>query len=188
MAKLTLNYPNIQDELGQIHSLADPSMYLTFGSWIYLVPQYKPDSVLMLGYGGGTAAKLINMFYEDVPITAVDFSDVSEFLLPNVDWVEQDAKKFVQEAAKEGKKFDCVIVDLYDTSDMTPQKFVYQKTFANNLGKIANYIIVHGVVGDDTSAYDKYQKIRTLNLGRTDKYAPEIHYYMVNDIPRLPVR
>lgn len=184
MAKLTLNYPNVQDEKGQLHSVADPSLYLTFGSWIYLVPQYKPENVLMLGYGGGTAAKLIRMFYGDVPITAVDFSDVSEFLIDGVEWVNQDAKEYVKTAPK----FDCVIVDLYDTDDMVPQKFVYSKSFANALGKISNYIILHSVVGDDISAYDKYKKIRTLNLGRTDKYAPEIHYFVVDEMPDLPVR
>lgn len=184
MAKLKLNYPNIEDEKGQIHSLADPTMYLTFGSWIYLVPQYKPKNVLMLGYGGGTAAKLIRMFYGDVPITAVDFSDVSEFLIDGVEWVEADAKEYVKTAPK----FDCVVVDLFDTDDFTPQEFVYSQEFAGALGKIADYIILHSVVGKDVSAYNHYDKIRTLNLGREDKYAPEIHYYMVNDIPSLPVR
>lgn len=184
MAILKLNYPNVQDEAGQIHSLIDDSMYLTFGSWIYLVPQYKPDNVLMLGYGGGTAARLINRFYGEVPITAVDFSDISEFLLPNVTWVNQNAEEYVKTAPK----FDAVIVDLYDTHDMRPQAFCYGQEFADNLGNIANYIIMHSVVGDDISAYEKYNKIRTLNLGRSDEYAPEIHYFMVNDIPRLPVR
>lgn len=184
MAKLKLNYPNIEDEKGQIHSIADPTLYLTFGSWIYLVPQYKPKNVLMLGYGGGTAAKLIRMFHGAVPITAVDFSDVSEFLIDGVEWVKEDAKKYVKNAPK----FDCVIVDLYDTDDWVPQKFVYTKSFANSLGKIADYIILHSVVGDDISAYDKYYKIRSLNLGRTDKYAPEIHYFVVDEMPDLPVR
>lgn len=184
MAKLTLNYPNIQDERGQLHSIADPSLYLTFGVWLYLVPQYKPKNVLMLGYGGGTAAKYIRMFYGDVPITAVDFSDVSEFLIDGVEWVNQNAKDYVKTAPK----FDAVIVDLFDTDDMHPQAFVHSKEFADDLGKIANYIILHNVVGDDTSAYDQFYKVRALNLGRTDKYAPEVHYYMVNEIPSLPVR
>ena len=183
MAKLTLNYPNIQDERGQLHSIADESLYLTFGIWIYLVPQYKPDNVLMLGYGGGTAAKLIRRFYGDVPITAVDFSDVSEFLLPGVEWVEQDAREYVTSAPK----FDCVIIDLYDTGDFTLPAWVLEPEFASNVGKIADYIILHAIVGDDVSAYD-FRKIRSLNIGRTDRYAPEVHYFMVNDIPRLPVR
>jgi len=183
MAELTLNYPNIQDERGQLHSIADPTEYITFGIWIYLVPQYKPKNVLMLGYGGGTAAKLIRMFHGDVPITAVDFSDVSEFLIDGVEWVNANAKDYV----KDCPKYDAVIIDLFDTDDMHPQSFVHTKEFADDLAKISNYIILHNVVGDDTSAYDQFNKIRTLNLGRTDKYAPEVHYYMVNDV-NIPVR
>lgn len=184
MTKLTLNYPNIQDERGQLHSIADPSLYLTFGVWLYLVPQYKPESVLMLGYGGGTAAKYIRMFHGNVPITAVDHADVSEFLLDNMEWVEEDAQNYVKTAPK----FDCVIVDCYDTGDFMPPEFVLSKEFADDLGQIANYVILHTVVGNDISAYDQYKKIRTLNLGRTDKYAPEVHYFMINEIASLPVR
>lgn len=183
MAKLTLNYPNVQDERGQLHSIADPTLYLTFGIWLYLVPQYKPESVLMLGFGGGTAAKLIRIFYGDVPITAVDFSDVSEFA-NDVEWIKADAKGWVHQT---DRHFDAVIVDLYDTGDMHPPEFVFSNEFAQRLGEISNYIILHTVVGDDVSAYD-YKRIRTLNLGRTDQYAPEVHYYMVNEIARLPVR
>lgn len=138
----------------------------------------------MLGYGGGTAAKLIRMFYGDVPITTVDFSDVSEFLIDGVNWIREDAKEWVY---KTDQKFDAVIVDLYDTNDLHPPEFVLSKKFAKRLGEISNYIILHSVVGDDVSAYD-FNKIRTLNLGRTDKYAPEVHYYMINEIPSLPVR
>lgn len=137
----------------------------------------------MLGYGGGTAAKYIRMFHGDVPITAVDFSDVSEFLIDGVEWVNQDAREYVKTAPK----FDCVIVDLYDTGDFHLPKWVLEPEFANNVAKIADYVILHAIIGDDISAWD-YPKIRSLNLGRTDPYAPEVHYFMINEIPSLPVR
>ena len=184
MAKLELNYPNIQDERGQLHSIADPSLYLTFGVWLYLVPQYKPTSVLMLGYGGGTAAKYIRMFYGDVPITAVDFSDVSEFLIDGVEWIREDAKEWVYDT---DQKFDCVIVDLYDTGDFHPPEFVLSKKFAKRLGEICNYIILHTTRDDDTSAYD-YYKVRELTTNSRGEFEPHFHYYMVNEIPSLPVR
>lgn len=184
MAKLTLNYPNIQDERGQLHSIADPSLYLTFGVWLYLVPQYKPDNVLMLGYGGGTAAKYIRMFYGDVQITAVDFSDVSAFLDDKTHWFRANAKDFVKTCGK----YDCVIVDLFDTGDNHPQDFVLSKDFANDLGRIANYIVLHAVIGDDASAYDQFYKVRELSTNSGGPFEPRVHYYMVNEIARLPVR
>jgi hypothetical protein len=183
MATLSLNYPNIQDERGQLHSIADPSLYLTFGIWIYLVPQYKPKNVLMLGYGGGTAAKYIRMFHGDVPITAVDFSDVSEFLIDGVEWINQDAREYVKTAPK----FDCVIIDLYDTGDFHPPKWVLEKEFAENVGNIADYIILHAMRDDDVSAYN-YTKIRQLSTNSGGEFEPHFHYYMVNEIPSLPVR
>lgn len=184
MAKLTLNYPNIQDERGQLHSIADESLYLTFGVWLYLIPQYKPKNVLMLGYGGGTAAKLITKFYGDVPITAVDFSDVSEFLLPNVTWIQADAKKWIHET---DQKFDCIIVDLYDTGDYLCPKFVLTKKFANRLGEMCDYLILHTMRDDDVSNY-KFKKIRQLSTNSGGQYEPHFHYYMINEVPSLPVR
>lgn len=182
MAQLRLNYPNIVDENDEIHSIADPTLYLTFGIWIYQVPQYKPESVLMLGYGGGTAAKLIQMFYGDVPITAVDFSDVSEFLIDGVTWVQEDAQEYVKTAPH----FDTVIVDLYDAGQNRPQPFVLEQEFADNLGKIANYIILHSIKGDDVSAYYKYKKIRELSTNAGGEFEPHFYYYVVNDVP-IPV-
>lgn len=184
MAELTLNYPNIQDERGQLHSIADENLYLTFGVWLYLVPQYKPKNVLMLGYGGGTAAKYIRKFYGDVPITAVDYSDVSAFLLDGVDWIRQDAREYIKTAPK----FDCVIVDLYDTGDYHCPKFVLSQDFANRLGNIADYLILHTMKDDDVSAYDKYYKVRQLSTNSGGEFEPHFHYYMINEIPSLPVR
>lgn len=183
MAKLRLNYPNIVDENDQLHSIVDPSLYLTFGVWLYLVPQYKPESVLMLGYGGGTAAKYIRMFYGDVPITAVDFSDVSEFLIDGVEWVNANARDYVKTAPK----FDAVIVDLFDTGDTHPQPFVLTKEFADDLGKIANYIVLHTTRDDDVSMYI-YHKVRELTTNSGGEFEPHFHYYTVNRVARLPIR
>ena len=185
MAKLTLNYPNIQDELGQLHSVADPTLYLTFGVWLYLVPQYKPKNVLMLGYGGGTAAKYIRMFYGEVPITAVDFSDVSEFLIDGVEWVNENAKDYVKTAPKS----DAVLIDLFDVGDNVPQPFVLTDEFAEDVGKIANYVVLHTTVKDDVKAWDsRFTKIRELTTNSGSPWEPHFHYYMINDIPSLPVR
>ena len=42
------------NKFGALNSVLPPTKYLTFGPWIYLVPQYKPENVLILGYAGGT--------------------------------------------------------------------------------------------------------------------------------------
>lgn len=125
----------------------------------------------------------IRRFYGDVPITAVDFSDVSEFLLPGVEWVQQDAREYIKTAPK----FDAVIVDLFDTGDFHPPEFVLSKEFATDLGKIANYIVLHTTKPSDISAYSDYYHVRTLSTGTNGEFAPRIHYFMVNEVP-IPVR
>lgn len=185
MEKLTLNAPNIVDGLNQIHSIFPCEGYLTFGAWIYLVPQYKPESVLMLGYGGGTAAGLIRKFYGDIPITAVDMLDCSEFNFYDVEMIIDDALKFVLNTER---KFDSVIVDLYREGSYQAESFVFTKEFVNALKRIANYVIIHAVIGDDMSQYSDLRHIRTLSLNSGGPYEPHFHYFMVNDIPSLPIR
>ena len=178
------NLPNIQDEKGNLHSIYPCQGYLTFGPWIYLVPQYKPKSVLMLGYAGGTAAGLIRMFYGDIPITCVDILDCSDMNFYGVELVKADAKDYV----KSSSKFDCVIVDIYKEGDQT-EKFVTSKEFVRDVSKIANYIIVHATEKDDMSEYNDLRKIKTLTLPfNGDIPDGKFHYYMVTEIHSLPVR
>lgn len=182
--KLHLNTPNIQDDLGQLHSVVPCTEYLTFGAWLYLVPQYKPKSVLMLGYGGGTAAGLMRLFYGDVPITAVDMLDCSEFNYYDVNFVQKDALEYLRTC----EKFDVITVDLFREGSYYAEPFVYGVEFAKLLSEKCNYGIVHAVVGDDMSAYKEFYKVRTLSLNTNSPYCPEFHYYIFNQNIPLPVR
>ena len=184
MKRLVLNSPNIQDQRGELHSVYPCTEYLTFGAWIYLVPQYKPKSVLMLGYGGGTSAGLIRMFYGDVPITAVDMDDCSDFNYYDVELIEQDAREFMRDT---DRHFDSIIIDLFREGEYYPEPFVRDPEFVKDLERCGNYIILHDVKGQDISAYDHLHKVRSLDLNRPDKYNPIFHYFMVNDVP-IPIR
>jgi 23S rRNA U2552 (ribose-2'-O)-methylase RlmE/FtsJ len=168
---------NITDSKGYISSVYPATAYLTFGPWIYLVPQYVPKSVLMLGYAGGTTAGLIRLFYGDVPITGVDIEDCEDFY--NVNLVKADARDYI----KTCESFDTVIVDMFDDGDLSQSKFIYEQDFVDSLKQKANYIIVHTNTSADMSAYDGIQLIKTLDLNDARFY-----YYMVNDIPTLPIR
>ena len=169
---------NITDSKGYINSIYPAGAYLTFGPWIFMVPQYVPKSVLMLGYAGGTTAGLIKKFYGDsVPITAVDVNFVEDPY--NVNFVKADAKEYI----KTCEPFDSVIVDVFDDGALVPCDFVFTKEFADNLKKKANYIILHVNEDSDMSAYDGTHLIKVLALNDSRFY-----YYMVNEIPSLPVR
>jgi hypothetical protein len=180
---LKKNLPNIEDDVGQVQSVFPCIEYLTFGPWLYLVPQYKPKNVLILGYGGGTAAGLIRMFYGDVPITAVDIEDCSEFNFYNVELIQADAREYI----KTCKRFDAVIIDMFQAGSRRPVDFVFSDEFVGGLGKKARYIIVHANEDSDMSAYT-FTKVRELSTGAKSTPTPRFYYYMVEDINELPVR
>jgi len=185
MEKLRANYPNIVDGLNQVHSIYPCTGYLTFGPWLYLVPQYKPENILMLGYGGGTTAGLIRMFYGDVPITAVDMLDCTEFNYYDVNLIQADAFEFVKNC---NDKYDTVIVDLYREGSYCLESFVFDPLFVEKLKEIANYIIIHALESDSMEAYADIKKVRTLSLNVDSEYNPNFHYYAVNQINKLPVQ
>ena len=157
-------------------SVYPPTKYLTFGPWIYLVPQYKPKSVLMLGYAGGTAAGLIRLLYgDDVFITGVDI-ERCEVGQANV-FYKADAKEFVKTCGR----FDTVIVDCFQ-SDTDPCGFIASQEFASDLKKIANYIIINTLKEPDLSAYSDLRKMGT---NKPSGCANVIHYFAVHNIPDL---
>jgi hypothetical protein len=166
---------NIEDKKGFINSVYPPTEYLTFGPWIYMVPQYKCDDVLMLGYAGGTVAGLIRLFYGAIPITAVDMDKCENYY--GVQFIQEDACAYV----KKCRRFDCVIVDLFESGELNPCEFIFTKEFATNLYSIARYIIIHAKKDSDMSAYGKPLKVLTLNDS-------VFYYFMVYDIPTLPIR
>jgi spermidine synthase len=139
----------------------------------------------MLGYGGGTAAGLMRLFYGDIPITAVDMHDCIEFNYYGVELIQADALEYMRSTEKQ---FDVISVDLFREGSYYAEPFVYEKEFATLLSQKCNYGIVHTVVDDDMSAYADFYRVRTLSLNTDSKYCPEFHYFMFNDQIPLPVR
>lgn len=178
MAKPVANFPNIEDQWRGVSSVYPCTEYITFGPWIYMVPQYKPKSVLMLGYAGGTTAGLIRMFHGDVPITAVDVDDCSEFNFYDVELIQADAQEWIKTAGE----YDTIIVDIYGR-DPEPPDFIFSKEFVSELEKRCNYLIVDATEKSDMSAYKHLNKVKTLHLNRN-----RFHYFTINNIPSLPIR
>lgn len=161
-----------------INSVNPPWEYLTFGPWIYLVPQFKPESVLMLGFAGGTVAGLIRMLYGDEPkITGVDIDDCEAVY--GSKFIKQDAFDYI----KESKKYEVVIVDMWREDQIAPVTFVEDKTFVDHLKRVGDYLIIHATDDTDMSAYKGIHLVRKLKLKTSSFY-----YYMNRRVARLPVR
>jgi len=169
---------NILDSKGGRNSVYPPSEGLTFFPFIYMVPQYRPDDVLMLGYAGGTTAGLIRMFYgQAVPIVAVDIQP-SLTNVYNVTFIQDDAREYIKYC---GHKFDSVIIDMYEDGSDVPCDFVTQLSFVTKVKEISRYIIVHAKKDTDMTVYGDPLKVLALNDSR-------FYYYMVERIGRLPIR
>lgn len=167
-----------KDKSGNPYSVYPPTTYLTFAYWIYMVPQYKPESILILGYAGGSTAGLIRLLYGNVPITGVDISPCENMY--GVNFVQADAKEFVKTCGH----FDTVIVDLFEPdSPGTPCAFITSKSFVQDLKRIANYIIINSLHIKDMSAYNEFRKI---GINKPSGSAEQIYYYEVKGpIPNL---
>lgn len=164
------------DKNNNSYSVYPPETYLTFAYWIYMVPQYKPRNVLILGYGGGTVAGLIHKIYGDVPITGVDL-DLQENIY-NDTLIQADAREFI----KTCEKFDCVIVDLFYTHNNEPCEFVATKEFVKDLEKISNYIIVNSLHTD----MSEYSHLRKIGVNKPSGSAEQIYYFETGEsIPNL---
>lgn len=86
-------------------------------------------NVLILGLGGGSAARLVNKYWPDAKITGVDIDPVminfgKKYLeldqLANLEIVESDAVKFVN---RQKEEYDLILMDIY-TGAVIPEVFV----------------------------------------------------------------
>ncbi len=166
-----------QSPAGGLNSVYPCTEYLTFGPWIYCVPQYKPDNVLILGYGGGTTAGLIRLIYGDVDITGVDIEPCENLYGVNI--INQDARDFVPNMGF----YDCIIVDLWDDlKPRSPLAFITEPEFAKTLMKKGNYLIFHVLKSTEMSTYKGVKLLKTLQLNDS------IFYYFVRKrIPQIPI-
>lgn len=161
---------------GLIESIEPPTAYLTNGVWIYMVPQFKPESVLILGFAGGTVAGLIRLFYGDVPIKGIDILPCQEKY--GVKPSQQDAREYI----KSCPKFDVCIVDLFDKKIC---EFVLTDEFAEAVGKICNYIILNTIGDVDVSAYRK--RFYKYGSNKPNRLANRIYYFGTKKIIPSPI-
>ena len=157
---------------GYLNSVYPCTSGLTFNPWIYMVPQYRPNSVLILGYGGGTTAGLIKMVYGDVPITGVDIEFYENPYA--VEFVKADAEQYIKDCSP----VDVIIVDIW--VDDKVAGCVTRKSFVDDVSKKCNYLIVHVHKYTDMRKYLQF-KCKTIQW-EDHKF----FYFVVNNIP--PIR
>lgn len=162
---------------GSPFSAYPPQTFLTFEYWIYMVPQYRPKNVLMLGYCGGTVAGLIRLIWGDVPITAVDIIKPEENRY-GVEFIKADAREFVKTAGE----YDAVLVDLFDNETGSNCDFVTDPEFIANLSRIGNYLIINALHLD----MSPYKHLKKIGINKPSESAVSVYYYETkHKIPNL---
>jgi spermidine synthase len=87
------------------------------------------NDCLVLGLGGGTVAQLIQKYWPNAALVGVDFDKVivelgKKYLGLDNTYVKlfiQDAFEYCNEVARQNKKFDLILVDLYKGSEFPVQ-------------------------------------------------------------------
>lgn len=98
------------------------------------------QDILILGLGGGSLAELIQKYWPQAKVIGVDIDPLivnlgKKYLnlakVKNLEFIEEDAGKWV---AKQKKKFDLVLVDIYK-GEKIPKQFKEEK-FIVQVGKL----------------------------------------------------
>lgn len=161
-----------------LESVNPPTKYLTNAMWIYMVPQFKPKSVLILGYAAGTVAALIRLLYgNSVRIVGVDNEPCESNY--GVELVRASAKDYIKTCGK----FDVIIEDMFDLGGNKIPDFVFEEWFVLELKKKANYIIVDAF--DEPKSNMTYYRKHLIRCGRNkpNKLANIIWYFAANKKP-----
>ena len=113
---------------GVVQSISPEDGLSVGGYWAAMVPDQRPDRVLILGLGGGTLASLIRKRWGELRIVGVDDDDAVLRVARNAGWlptccletVVADAFEFVQTCHE---RFDYIAVDLFRGSRMPGRVF-----------------------------------------------------------------
>jgi hypothetical protein len=150
-----------RDSNGNILSVYPP---IKDGYWHCMVPESKPESVLMIGYGWGTTAGLIKEKYGEVPITGVDLVLCENY--HNVTLVQADAKDYVKTCGH----FDYVLIDLFPDGSIDVCDFITTPEFVADISRISNHIIINSIKDLEMHSYAGMKQIRGIQFGDNKIY------------------
>ena len=142
--------------------------------------QFTINNCLILGLGGGTVAKLVKKNWKTAKVTGVDIDPLMielgekylKFDRSQVEIKIGDALQLSQKLKEKGKKFDLIIIDLYN-GDQFPKKFEDDKFIS-----LIRMILPGNGVAIFNRLYYKDKKIEAEKFGkRLQKVFKKVEYY-----------
>lgn len=146
----------------------------------------KAKSILILGLGCGTAAKIFSKKYPEAQITGVEIDPVVINLgkkyfglgeIPNLKIVCQDAIKYTSEVAPDAsretprrwKKFDLVIVDMYQG-----EKIPTKTESLSFLRSLSHLMKPNGFIVFNRIFWDEHKKEAEMFVKKVEKIFPKV--------------
>ena len=147
-----------------------PCEYGFSGYWSLMVPPFKPQDVLILGYGWGTVAALIRKNWGPlVEIIGVDTATDKPKFEPDL-MINQDAREYVEQTAGSNdigqNGVDVVIIDLFN--GMKHPDYFKDEDFVKGVRELTKHLlIINSWLNVDEIAKTPWPKYFELNLIKT---------------------
>ena|SRR3990167_3862373 len=123
----------------------------------YMIPPFNPQSTLILGYGNGQVADLINRVHGQAKITGVDLVP-QEYKRIEYKMEIKDAYEYVKSCTNLPIKtrFDYIAIDLFD-GERVPD-FVFDTEFVVRLKEMSKKLICVNALAEDFNRMKPYHE------------------------------
>lgn len=154
-----------------------------------LPKKFKPESALVLGFGGGSVAHLLAKKYPGIRIVGVDIDPVTIQIahdyfdidkVPNLTIVNDDAVKFIE---KTKDHFDLTLVDCYKGYEI-PEPF-WDPKFLKKVKEHSRYLLVNRIYWDEfIKVSDDFVKKMREHFSIITTRTPSNLLLSVSDLPK----
>lgn len=129
------NPPRYVYDMKGIASLSPSEHLFGYTYFSHMIPPYKPESTLILGYGQGTCSELMRKVWGQMKVCGVD-EVKSDWGYVEDKMVVGDAYKFVKECSNSflKRRFDYILIDLFKGGKVP--EFVFSPDFSVMLKEI----------------------------------------------------
>lgn len=141
---------------GALYSFDPPETLFGFTYHAHMIPPYKPEKMLILGYGDGAIAELTRKIWgNDIEITGVDICKY-DYKFTEYKIIVKDALQYVVECTESmfRKQYDYIVVDLYCSKKMP--KFIFNVEFIVRLAKMSKEMISINCITDYSERLNIY--------------------------------
>lgn len=135
--KYLLDTTNVNYSFGSLHRVMEQSLEELKAKEVVF------DRVLLLGYGGGSAAEIIHQKYQrDAEIVGVEWDSVvvelakSHFYTKGVRLLHENAFDYIKKAMDNSWQYDLIVVDLF-VDDIIPEA-AFREDFFQQLASVAS--------------------------------------------------